>query len=81
MYSLLRSAAALAAAAALVTGCSSGDDWSRPHPEPTAVGKLGPGFVDPSSPPAPEGNRHTAARLLDQGPSAEGLPCGPADLG
>lgn len=55
MCSLLRAAAALAAAAALVTGCSSGDDWSQPHPEPTAVGKLGPGFIDPSSPPAPEG--------------------------
>ncbi|MFI5630629.1 hypothetical protein ACIA8E_14850 [Streptomyces sp. NPDC051664] len=55
MHSLLRAAAALAAAAALVTGCSSGDDWSQPHPEPTAVGTLGPGFVDPSSPPPPEG--------------------------
>ncbi|WP_326607717.1 hypothetical protein OG930_40285 [Streptomyces sp. NBC_01799] len=55
MRSLLRAAAALAAAAALVTGCSSGDDWSQPHPEPTAVGTLGPGFVDPSSPPIPEG--------------------------
>ncbi|MCX5317108.1 hypothetical protein [Streptomyces sp. NBC_00154] len=55
MRSLLRAAAALAAAAALVTGCSSGDDWSQPHPRPTPVGTLGPGFVDPSSPPAPEG--------------------------
>ncbi|MFF1932144.1 hypothetical protein [Streptomyces sp. NPDC058228] len=55
MRSLLRAAAALAAAAALVTGCSSGDDWSQPHPDPTAVGTLGPGFVDPSSPPIPEG--------------------------
>ncbi|MEU3182937.1 hypothetical protein ABZ707_01795 [Streptomyces sp. NPDC006923] len=50
----LRAAATLAAAAALVTGCSSGDDWSRPHPKPTAVGTLGPGFIDPSSPPSPE---------------------------
>ncbi|MFB7493111.1 hypothetical protein ACFC09_00125 [Streptomyces sp. NPDC056161] len=37
-----------------VTGCNSGDDWSRPHPEPTAVGTPGPGFVDPANPPAPE---------------------------
>ncbi|MBF9131504.1 hypothetical protein I0C86_21435 [Plantactinospora sp. S1510] len=44
----------LAAVAVLVTGCGSGDDWSRPHPEPTAVGTLGPGFVDPSARPAPE---------------------------
>ena len=50
----LRAVATLAAAAALVTGCSSGDDWSQPHPEPTAIGALGPGFVDPSAPPAPE---------------------------
>ncbi|MFD3521329.1 hypothetical protein [Streptomyces sp. NPDC058653] len=54
MRSPLRAAAALAAAAALVTGCSSGDDWSRPHPEPTAVGTLGRGFVDPSASLAPE---------------------------
>ncbi|WP_327290499.1 hypothetical protein [Streptomyces sp. NBC_01198] len=46
--------AALAAAAALVAGCGSGDDWSRPHPRPSAVGALGPGFVDPAAPPAPE---------------------------
>jgi hypothetical protein len=50
----LRAVATLAAAAALVTGCSSGDDWSRPHPKPTAVGALGAGFVDPSASPAPE---------------------------
>ena len=50
----LRALATLAAAAALVTGCSSGADWSRPHPKPTAVGTLGPGFIDPSAPPAPE---------------------------
>ncbi|MEV4654393.1 hypothetical protein [Micromonospora sp. NPDC049301] len=51
----LRAVAMLAAAAALVTGCSSGDDWSQPHPRPAAIGSLGPGFVDPSSTPAPEG--------------------------
>ncbi|MEV6425547.1 hypothetical protein [Streptomyces sp. NPDC051662] len=50
----LRAVATLAAATALVTGCSSGDDWSRPHPEPTAVGTLGGGFVDPSVSLAPE---------------------------
>ncbi|MFF2846808.1 hypothetical protein ACFVT5_10800 [Streptomyces sp. NPDC058001] len=47
-------APAIALAAALVTGCGSGDDWSGPHPEPSALGTLGPGFVDPSSPPTPE---------------------------
>ncbi|MFJ6213744.1 hypothetical protein ACIQGZ_10505 [Streptomyces sp. NPDC092296] len=50
----LRAVAILAAAAALVTGCGSGHDWSRPHPRPTAVGTLGPGFIDRASPPAPE---------------------------
>jgi basic membrane lipoprotein Med (substrate-binding protein (PBP1-ABC) superfamily) len=49
----LRAFATLATAAALVTGCSSGDDWSRPHPEPTAVGTLGPDFINPASLPAP----------------------------
>ncbi|SIN25979.1 hypothetical protein [Micromonospora cremea] len=51
----LRAVAMLAAAVALVTGCSSGDDWSQPHPRPSAIGSLGPGFVDPSTTPAPEG--------------------------
>ncbi|MFC5264742.1 hypothetical protein ACFPJ1_21730 [Kribbella qitaiheensis] len=53
----LRLAGTLAAAAAtavLVTGCSSADDWSRPHAKPTSVGDLGAGFVDPGRPPAPE---------------------------
>ncbi|MYS18925.1 hypothetical protein GA0115240_10194 [Streptomyces sp. DvalAA-14] len=50
----LRAAATLAAAAALVTGCGSGDSWSRPHPRPTPVGTLGPGFIDQAAPPAPE---------------------------
>jgi hypothetical protein len=42
---------------ALAAGCGSapGDDWSRPRPAPTPAGSLGPGFVDPSSPPTPEG--------------------------
>jgi hypothetical protein len=38
----------------LASGCSSSDDWSAPHAKPTAVGTLGPGFIDPSAPPAPE---------------------------
>ncbi|MEU1619666.1 hypothetical protein ABZ479_20495 [Streptomyces sp. NPDC005722] len=50
----LRAAAVLAAATALLTGCGSGDDWSRPHPSPSAVGTPGPGFVDRAAPPAPE---------------------------
>src|SRR5262245_57228783 len=50
----LRTLAVLVASTALVTGCSSADDWSGPHPKPTAVGALGAGFVDASSSPAPE---------------------------
>ncbi|WP_196807566.1 type 1 periplasmic-binding domain-containing protein [Candidatus Solirubrobacter pratensis] len=38
----------------LVSGCGSSDDWSAPHTKPTAVGTLGPGFVDRTAPPAPE---------------------------
>ncbi|MGW3950467.1 hypothetical protein ACWEKM_05785 [Streptomyces sp. NPDC004752] len=48
-------AVATAALVGLVSGCSSGDDWSRPHAKPTAVGTLGPGFSDPSAPPTPMG--------------------------
>jgi hypothetical protein len=40
--------------AVLAGGCGSGDDWSRPHAKPTAVGTLGPGYVDRAAPPAPE---------------------------
>jgi hypothetical protein len=29
-------------------------DWSGPHAAPRAVGTLGPGFIDPAAPPAPE---------------------------
>lgn len=47
-------AAALTAAAALLTGCGSGDDGSPSRPTPSAVGRLGAGFVDPASTPAPE---------------------------
>jgi hypothetical protein len=39
--------------AALVVGCGA-DDWSEPHSKPVPVGTLGPGFVDPAEPPAPE---------------------------
>ncbi|MGW3624621.1 hypothetical protein [Streptomyces sp. NPDC000880] len=42
------------ATAVLASGCSSGDDWSRPHAKPTAVGTLGPGFVNPTATPTPE---------------------------
>jgi hypothetical protein len=40
--------------AALVSGCGSSRDSSAPHAKPTAVGTLGPGFIDPTAPPAPE---------------------------
>ncbi|WP_431878234.1 hypothetical protein [Amycolatopsis sacchari] len=42
---------AVAAAGLLVAGCGA-DDWSRPHPAPSAIGVLGPGFVTAS--PTPE---------------------------
>ncbi|WP_244876692.1 hypothetical protein [Winogradskya consettensis] len=51
---MLKAAVVLTAAAALITGCGSGSDWSQPHAAPSAIGTLGPGFVDPSTPPAPE---------------------------
>ena len=57
MRSRLLPAGTLAAAvvtAVLAGGCGSGDDWSRPHAKPTAVGALGPGYSDPAEPPAPE---------------------------
>ncbi|MFI1994396.1 hypothetical protein [Actinoplanes sp. NPDC020271] len=49
-----RAVATIAAAAMLITGCGSGDDWSEPHAAPTPVGSLGPGFLAPSASPAPE---------------------------
>ena len=51
-HSLLR--ASCCRAWSQIAGCGSADDWSRPHAKPTAVGALGPGFFDPSAPPAPE---------------------------
>ncbi|MFF2330006.1 MULTISPECIES: hypothetical protein [unclassified Streptomyces] len=47
-------AAVLVVATALLSGCASGDDWSKPRPGPSAVGQLGAGFIDPDEPPAPE---------------------------
>ncbi|GAA4738013.1 hypothetical protein GCM10023350_22630 [Nocardioides endophyticus] len=44
----------VAATLALVSGCGSADDWSRPHARPSAVGTLAEGFTDPASPPRPE---------------------------
>ena len=44
---------ALLLTAVLVCACGS-DDWSQPHARATAVGTLGPGFIDPGKPPAPE---------------------------
>jgi hypothetical protein len=56
LRSLFRAVAALAALAAVSAGCgATDDDWTRPHPMPTAVGVLGAGFVDPSATPTPEG--------------------------
>ena len=34
-------------------GCGA-DDWPAPHARPFAVGELGPGFVDPAKPSAPD---------------------------
>jgi hypothetical protein len=44
----------LATAAVSVAGCNSANSWSHAHSEPKAVGSLGSGFSDPSSPPTPE---------------------------
>lgn len=38
---------------ALLTGCA-GDPWDAPNPEPSAVGALGSGFLEPSTTPTPE---------------------------
>lgn len=54
-------------AALALGGCSSVDDWSVPHARPVAVGTLGPGFVDPGTPPAPE------ATITPQAGSWEGV--------
>ena len=49
-----RQACVVLVTALLAGGCGSSDDWSEPHAKPAAVGTLGPGFVDPDAPPAPE---------------------------
>ncbi|WP_427889195.1 hypothetical protein ACQHIV_38135 [Kribbella sp. GL6] len=54
MYLRLRVVAAALAIAVLAGGCGSADDWSRPHPQPTPIGALREGFVDPAAPPSPE---------------------------
>ena len=41
-------------AVALLAGCATGDDWSRPHPGPVAVGTLAPAFLAPDPTPSPE---------------------------
>jgi hypothetical protein len=51
--SLPRRACALLLTAFLLGACGA-DDWSEPHAKPTAIGTLGPGFIDPAKPPAPE---------------------------
>jgi hypothetical protein len=47
----LRFAVALAVVAVLTAGCGTPGDWSAPHPAPSAVGVLGPGFVTTSRTP------------------------------
>lgn len=47
-------AAACALTALFLCGCSSSRTPEPEAPTPTAVGTLGPGFVDPGSPPTPE---------------------------
>lgn len=54
MRSRLPATGALAAIAVLASGCGSSDTWSQPHAEPSSVGSLGSGFVDPAAPPTPE---------------------------
>jgi hypothetical protein len=50
--SIATAAALTALALAALSGCA-GDDWSQPHPAPTAVGELRAGF-EPSTAPSPE---------------------------
>ncbi|MFC4533817.1 hypothetical protein [Sphaerisporangium dianthi] len=60
------------ATAVLVSGCGSGDDWSRPHAKPTAAGTLGPGFLDAAAPPAPESTITPRPGSWDEGRPPEG---------
>jgi hypothetical protein len=50
--SRLRTAGVLAALAVVAVGCGSPDGWPGPHPKPSPIGALGPGFVTAS--PTPE---------------------------
>jgi hypothetical protein len=54
LRSALPRGCALLLAAALAAACGAGDDWSAPHARPTAIGTLGPGFVDAGAKPTPE---------------------------
>lgn len=51
---LLAATAVALVGACLAAACSTGDDWSRPHAAPVAVGALGAGFLEPDSTPSPE---------------------------
>lgn len=63
---------AVVATAVLISGCGSGQDWSRPHEKPTAVGTLGPGFFDPATPPSPEATITPRPRSWDGVRPSEG---------
>ncbi|QAY71864.1 hypothetical protein ET471_11975 [Xylanimonas protaetiae] len=63
--SLVRVLPGIVATVALAAGCASQADWSDPHPAPTAVGALAPGFHDAASPPAPESTIAPAAGSWD----------------
>lgn len=54
MHVRLRWASTLAVVL-LLTGCNATNDWAGPRTEPTPIGALGRGFIDPSAPPSPEG--------------------------
>lgn len=62
--------AAVALVAALV-GCT-GDDWSRPHAAPSAVGELGAGFL-PSASPSPEATIHPVEGSWDDVSPSPGM--------
>ncbi|MEO3810326.1 hypothetical protein ABGB17_15095 [Sphaerisporangium sp. B11E5] len=72
MRSRLLPAVLAAVAAAVLAGGCSGDDWSEPHAEPSAVGTLGAGFSDPAAPPAPEATITPRPRSWDGVRPSEG---------
>ena len=57
---------ATAATLALLSGCGSPDDWSRPHAAPSADGTLGAGFTQPGQPPRPESTLTPAPGSWDE---------------